>query len=217
MYLSYKLEHHYLLQISLKNWFWFLVAVPPLLAVFRRMAWLNAALLALLGGLALLGAEWARRSRYLLFEPAQLQGPTQVQPPIQADEQVLGWASGPFAVEGKQKYLANEAVRLSYVRSREHILMARFRRTRFLLLARSLKSDVGWWYAFFRPQDVQQVVMGFIWCGLRARPGLALSYHTQDEGRQEETVYLAFPDVETVQRVVADLRVDARGAAFSEA
>ena len=71
MHLSYKLEQHYLLQISLKNWFWFLVAVPPLLAVFRRMAWLNAALLALLGGLALLGTEWARRSRYLIFEPAQ--------------------------------------------------------------------------------------------------------------------------------------------------
>jgi hypothetical protein len=208
MYLCYKLEHHYLLQISLKNWLWFLVVVPPLLAVFRRMGWLNAAILSALGGLILLGTEWARRKEYLIFEPARLPGSRQARAPIEADEHVLGRASGPFAVAGKQKYLADEAVRLSYVRSREHILMARLRRTRFLLFARSLRSDVGWWYAFFKPRDVQRVETGYIWCGLRARPGLALSYRTPDEARDEATVYLAFPDVDTVQRVMADLRVD---------
>jgi hypothetical protein len=208
MYLCYRLEHHYLLQISLRNWLWFLVVVPPLLVVFRRIAWLNAAILSALGGLILLGTEWARRKEYLIFEPARLPGSHQARAPIEADEQVLGWASGPFAVGGKQKYLANEAVRLSYVRSREHILMACLQRTRFLLFARSLNSDVGWWYAFFEPQDVQRVEMGYIWCGLRARPGLVLSYRNPDEGRDEATVYLAFPDADTVQRVMADLRID---------
>jgi hypothetical protein len=156
----------------------------------------------------LIGNEWARRKGYLIFESTPLDQVSEPQSPIKLDEQVVGWAFGPFAVGAKQKYLINVAAQLSYVRTREHIVMARVEKTRFLLLASSANGDAGWWYTFFMPDRVKRVETGYIWCGIKVRPGLALSYQTREMPDQKVTIYLTFADVDRVQRVVADLRID---------
>ena len=92
--------------------------------------------------------------------------------------------------------------------------MVHVRQTRFFLLATSARSEVGWWYAFLEPGRIQAAETGTIWAGLRARPGLALSYWAKELPKQPSTIYLAFADRETVQRVLADLRIDVRQGAI---
>jgi len=225
-YLCYKLEAHYVMQVSLKNWLWLLVVLPPVLAFLRYLSWPIAILVSLVGVLSLLGTLWARRSRYLVFEPAQMGdgGPDLVSSPagmpagtpdaMRVDEQVKCWASGSFAVEGKRRVIVNEVAQVSFVRTREHIVMAYVRRTRFLLLAASSKGEVGWWYVFFMPQLVREVQPGYLSCGLKTRPGLRLGYESKEEPGQVEEVYLAFEDARSVQRMLDNLRRDVAAQAF---
>ena len=52
--LAYKMQHHFFFRISLRNWLWALVVIPPAAALVDRMSWGWAIALAVLG--ALLGA-----------------------------------------------------------------------------------------------------------------------------------------------------------------
>ena len=229
-YLGYKLGNHYLLQISLKNWLWILVVTPALVAVLRRLspraglrdeAWVYAALLSLLALLMLIGVEWARRKGYAVFESASW-GPgtrndvssDRSNPPLKVDEQITGWACGSFGVGGNRKYLVNAQARFSFVRTREHVVVALVKQTRFLLLARSLRKETGWWYVFFRPEHVREVRQGYLSCAFKTRAGVAVSYQPKDQPGQTRTVYLAFADVNTALRVIADLRLDVSPHAF---
>jgi len=223
LYTSYKLKYHYFIQISLRNWLWVLVFAPLVAAFIRRMAWYSAISSSVLGTLLLLGIDWSRRQGYAIFEPAPLGANAEAGPPIQADEQVPCRAFGLFAVGGDRRTMVNEPARISYVSTREHIVMVYLRQTRFLLLTRSEGAEVGCWYAFFTPQDVQRVETGHIQCGIRTQPGLAVRYRSAEEGEdtetrnQVDTVYLAFDDTGTLQRVLDDLRLDVAPGAFGEA
>jgi hypothetical protein len=214
LYWGYKVRHHYLLRISLRNWLWALLVVPPGVAFLRRMSWLTAILLSLLAVLLLVGIEWTRRQGHLVFQPASLDLSTASLTPIAIDEQVPCRASGPFAVSDRRRYMVNEQAWASHVRTREHIVMVYQRRTRFLLLARSLTTDVGYWYAFFFPEHVQRVETGYVVCGIRSRPGLAIRYVSQEERGQAKTVYLQFDNVDALRRVLDDLRVDVAAGAL---
>jgi hypothetical protein len=215
LYTGYKMQTHYLFRISLRNWLWALLVVPPALAALRRMAWLQAILPSLLAALLLAGIEWTRYKGYMIFEPAQLDlSAVPRQPPVKVDEQVPCRASGPFAVGDKRRHIVNERAWISYVRTREHIAMVHLERTRFLLLARSLATDVGYWYVFFTPQHVQHVETGHVLCGIRSRPGLAIRYLSQEKRGQEKTVYLTFDDTDTLRWVLDDLRTDVAVEAF---
>ena len=226
LYLCYKLEVHYVMQVSLRNWLWLLVVLPPVLAFVRSLSWSVAILLSLVGVLLLVGTVWAKRSRYLIFEPAQLgegdpalsSSPAGMQAAkrtaMRVDEQVKCWASGLFAVEGKQRAIVNEAAQVSFVRTREHIVMAYVPRTRFLLLAASSRGEVGWWYTFFMPNLLREVQPGYLSCGLKTRPGLKLGYEPSDEPGQVEEVYLAFENAGAVLRMVDNLRRDVAAQFF---
>ena len=130
--LGYKLQHHYLMRISLRDWLWVLLVAPPAVALLRRLSWIYAILLSLLAALLLAGIEWTRRRGYIIFEPAQLDLSAETLPSLRIDEQVPCRASGLFAVGDKQRYMVNEAAWISYVRTREHIVMVLLKQTRFL-------------------------------------------------------------------------------------
>jgi hypothetical protein len=121
--------------------------------------------------------------------------------------------SGRLGVEGKARALAGERASISFVRTREHIVMAQVRRTRFLLLAPVSKADVGYWYAFFYPGHVQAVRQGTLYCGFSIRPGLELRYAGEEAG-QSVQLYLAFEDLGARQRMLDDLRRDVGQEAF---
>ena len=220
LYASYRLQYHYFFQISLRNWLWALVFTPLVAAFVRGMAWLSAIPLSVLGALLLLGIDWSRRRGYAIFESAPLEANSETRPPVQVDEQVPCRAFGLFSVEGKRRTMVNEPARISYVRTREHIVMLYLKQTRFLLLTRSAGAEVGCWYAFFTPQDVQRMETGHILCGIRARPGLSVRYRSVEEreGKKDrnqiKTVTLAFDDVDTLQRVLDDLKLDGAPSAL---
>jgi hypothetical protein len=221
--LCYKLTYHHLFSISLKRWIWALVVLPPLVALIGQIPWIWAILLSALGVAALLGAESARRKQYILFSatdqpdrPEEAVAWTQTawsaaarvqdrEDALQIDEPLRCWASGRLGVEGKARALAGERASISFVRTREHIVMAQVRRTRFLLLAPVSKADVGYWYAFFYPRQVQTVRLGTLYCGFSARPGLELRYASK-KADPCIRLYLAFEDLDARQRLLDNLR-----------
>jgi hypothetical protein len=222
----YKLTYHHCFAISLKRWIWLWVILPHLVAWIGRLAWVWAILLSALGVAVLVGAEIARRRQYVLFCPAPLDAETSnpsawaahgdapdAGAPLAVDQPLLCWASGLLGVEGKERALAGERASLSFVRTREHIVMAQVQRTRFLLLARVPKADVGYWYAFFYPRQVQSVRLGTLYCGFSKRPGLAL-WVAGEKGGQSARFVLGFEDAVARQRVLDDLRRDVKSEAF---
>ncbi|MBN1642294.1 MAG: hypothetical protein JXA09_13750 [Anaerolineae bacterium] len=213
-YLAYKANHHFFMRISLRNWLWVLLVLPPAAAWLRRLPWSYAIALSALGALLLAGLEWSRRKGYLIFEPGPLPSGADGLPAIVVDEQVPCLASGRFAVSDNERGMVNERAQVSFVRTREHVVMVRLQRTRFLLLTRSLEGEQGWWYVFFAPRQVQRVETGRLIAGLRARPALAIHYTLPEGARGTDTVYLAFPNPDDLQRVLDELRTDVPVEAF---
>jgi hypothetical protein len=219
--LCYKLTYHRLFAISLKHWIWAWVVLPPLVAWIGRLSWPWAISLSVLGAAALAGAERARRQHYILFVPAP-PGPhpwpahpntPPDEDPLCVDQPLLCWASGLLGVEAKERALAGERASISFVRTREHVVMAQVRRTRFLLLAAVSKADVGYWYAFFHPRHVQAVRLGTLYCGFTKRPGLVLTYADEETGPGIR-LYLGFEHAAARQRLLDDLRSDVPQEAF---
>lgn len=214
LYLAYKLQYHYLFQISLRNWLWVLLAAPPAAALVRRLAWIPAISIALLAALLLLGVEASRRLGYMLFESAALDLGTGDQRPIDIEQEIPCRASGHFDVGGKQRVMVSEPAALLKLRTHERVVMARLKRTRFLLLARSAEAEAGCWYVFFTPERVLEIQTGYVLAGYKARHGLAVRYRP---GEQEEpaVVFLGFDDLEVLQRALDDLRRDVPGERFA--
>ncbi len=217
LYLAYKMQNHFFFRISLRDWLWGLVFVPPIAGLLNRLTWPRAIPLSLLGTVLLIGIEWARRQGYLIFVPEDVTAPAGALPLIAVDEQMPCRASGLFAVTGRKRHMVNEHAQISYVRTREHVVMTRLRRTRFLLFARSLAGEAGWWYVFFLPEHVQRVQTGHVLCGLRSRPGLSIRYLCAERGGREEVFVLAFERTDDLRRVLRDLERDAPADAFEGA
>jgi hypothetical protein len=209
-YLCYRLETHYFLNVSLKNWLWVVLVAPPVLSLLGRLSWPLAVPISLLGALLLAGTAWARRGGYVIFD-REAGGDAAGLDPIAVDEQIRCRAYGRFAVNDQERYVIGGEAQFSFVRTREHIVMAWVGRTRFLLLATSLKGAVGWWYVFVTPDRLQAVQPGTLFCGFRERAALSVYYRPEQEPERVQELYLAFEDLETRQRVLEDLCRDAAG------
>lgn len=147
----------------------------------------------------------ARRQGYIIFR----QGKEEATPeftPLVPDEKVLLRATGHFEVSGMRRYFVEVVAAFSTLETREHVVMGWIPPSRFLLLASWPKVEVGMWYIFFKPEAIEEIAVGEVHFGLRARPALRISY--RDKGRQE-TLYLSFDDTLQRQRVLEDLRRDA--------
>jgi hypothetical protein len=215
--ISYRAQTHFLFHISLRNWLWGLVLVPPALSWMHRLSWLYAVPLSLLGALLLAAIEVARRAGFLRFEPAPVSKISAPVVPIQVDEQVSCRVSGHFGVANKQRTMVDEQGQISAVRTRERVVSVRIKQTRFLLLARSLQEETGWWYVFFMPAQVQHIETGCVRCGLRSRHGLAIQYQPAKESAPPEMVYLSFDSIHDLHRVLVGLRMDVPAEAFAQA
>ncbi len=211
--LSYKLENHYLAQISLRNWLWAWVIVPAVLAAFRRLSWWYVIPFSAVGVGAWIGTQVARQKGYLRFVPGPL-NPGADGKPIVVDEKVTVRVCGDFAVGDGKRYMLNEKAFYTFVKTREHVLMAHLERTRFMLLGRSRQIEAGWWYVFFKPAHVVAVQTGHIADGLKAHPALALTLHL-DGNALPATVYLVGEETGTLGRILDDLKRDVPSPAFA--
>jgi hypothetical protein len=187
-----------------------LVRGRPALPVWH---WLVLVLIVLgvVGLIVLRGA--AARAGYVRFthQPA-LAAPASLT--LAPDDKEAAFASGRFEVEGKEGRHANLIAYWRTFGSREHAVMAIQHPSRFAL--GSLPSDrIGMWYAFFKPEDIEEIAAGTVAFGGVLRPGLKIVYRRpppQDGKRPKqpvrEVLHLAFEAEPARDRVWADLLAD---------
>lgn len=203
--LSYQIEHHYFMRISLRSWLWAVILLPLGAAAVGRLSWTPATVVSALGLLLWALGEGAKRRGYALFVPDPVTPP--VSPPLlDVDEPLACRASGTFAVGGNERAMLNESARVFYVRTCEHVVQVYLQPSRFLFLAPSLPGEEGYWYVFFQPSCIEQLQVGETQRGLRWDPALAITYHSPDRDGQRETVYLAFSALDSLHRILAELR-----------
>ncbi len=227
----YNLERHRLFNVPLRRWFILLcLALPAALWLGAWGAsWIAAAVVTLGAVVALAAVWWAGRRRYVRFvesptEPHSEEAGTPAggespnsdtgdqspapasEPPLPAMSKVPVRATGFFEVGGMRRYFVETPASYTTFETREHCVMTQIPSTRFLLLGKSNRREVGWWYTFFQPGMIRSVTSGWLHFGLRPRPALQLQISA--DGR-DEVLYLSFDDEATRSIVLADLRHDA--------
>jgi hypothetical protein len=213
--LAYRLHHHFWLAWPISRWLG--LAFVVLASVAARVWWPNPgpAAAILLAWLAYLGLmALAARSRYLHFRAlpgaaARLQEEGTA-PPLGKLEMVPARASGWFTVEGQGQHYVDLDADFETTGSREHIVLARVRPSRFLLLGRWPGHELGWWYIFVQPGAIRGLSLGHLHFGLRRSLGLRLDYAFKTDRKERiESVFLTFSDAATLRRVWEDLVRDA--------
>ena len=214
---SYRLQRHIRFGQPLARWLGLVLLVLAGWSLHRwwPFAWQPALLIGLFLAYVLL-LVWAARSGYVRFTPGPspdgLSGAESApdpEPPLRPEELVPVRVSGWFTVEGQDQYFVDVEAGIETVETREHIVMACIKPTRFLLLGRWPKRDTGWWYIFFRPSTIQEIHTGHLTFGARSRQGLRIVY-APDAGTVQ-TLYLGFEDPVALRRVWDDLMLDVGG------
>ncbi|MGQ9456719.1 MAG: hypothetical protein ACUVWW_03005 [Anaerolineae bacterium] len=153
--------------------------------------------------LSLLG----RLTGYVRFRQTPLPPPAKPPVPLVPTDKVAHRASGWFEVEGKRRYLVEVPAWFRTFETREHAVMAYVAPSRFFP-GHWPEHEVGMWYIFFLPQQIQRVEAGEVLFGARPRLGLRVEYRDKD---RTETVLLSFDSEDDRQRIYADLVRDAHG------
>ncbi len=92
----------------------------------------------------------------------------------------------------------------------EHCIMIQVPFTRFLLLGKSRKNELGWWYTFFKPSAIHSMANGCLYFGPHPHPAVCLEIAGIDDA-EDEILYLSFEDEASRSLVVADLKSDMAG------
>jgi hypothetical protein len=205
---SYQLNRHRIGPLRLN-------LVPLLFALASGLIWWKmgglpgkqATLIIALCLLLVLVTLLAKRQGFIVFREREgTLPPAPDLPELAPDEKVAVRATGLFEVRDRQRYLVEVTADFATMETKEHIVMGRMLDPRFLLGAP--KDDAGWWYIFFKPHTIREIEVGQVHFGLRSRPAIKLTYRTS-EGKAEP-VYLSFDESLQMQRVLEDLRRDAK-------
>lgn len=113
-------------------------------------------------------------------------------------------ASGWFTVEGKEQYLVDIEADLRATGSAERIIVGRVHPSRFLLLGRWPRGELGWWYLFLKPEAIREMQVGYLNFGLRARASLRLVCDSDKEGVRQ--AFISSTDAPVIKRVWDSLR-----------
>lgn len=146
---------------------------------------------------------WAARQQYVHFGTSSgtraLLQDIGSAPSLHVNEDVPVRASGWFHVEGRDGYFLDIEADFKTTATGEHIVMGRVHPSRFLLLGRWPKGEVGWWYVFCQPSTIQEVKVGYLHFG--PRPYLALRVTYTPEGKASQAIYFTTKDAITLRRL----------------
>jgi hypothetical protein len=170
-----------------------------LIVRYFRQPWPFSPVVLVLLAIWCVGALLLKTRNFVIFRPSDEAAPSrQLLPPFQ---KIAVRASGLFEIRVHKRYLVNEPSFLEATELGDRVLMAKLRPLSILGLARTPAEEWGWWYLFFRVEEIASVTSGYLYFGLRRRPALKLRHH----GKHPDTV-LSFPDRDARDRVAADLR-----------
>lgn len=217
-WLLHNLDHHYFIEIRLRTWLnWGLALLAVLALLGRFPGSYAAAIFFVLLILALsLSSRWARRRYYIHFVPEKHPEPPEDTPaPLWPEDKLLHHASGHFEVEGKEGDWTRLIAYYRTFETREHAIMARRTPTQFLKLGRLDPETLGMWYIFITPENLQGVSAGVSYYHQGPRPALRLHYQRFDEKERPilDIAYLHFATEADRARVLADLLLDQGGPA----
>ncbi len=177
-----------------------------------------AALLVTLGAVGVLAATWwAVRRHFARFEEhgdaeeiAKRAEKQSVASPLPAMSKIRVCATGFFEVGGMRRYFVETPADYTTFETGEHCIMIQVPFTRFLLLGKSRKNELGWWYTFFQPSVIHSIASGCLYFGPHPRPALRLEIAGTDD-TEDESLYLSFEDEASRSLVLADLKYDTPG------
>ncbi len=209
--LVYHLSRHYLLGWTLNRWTILGLLISPfvlLLIPFQSplWPWLLFGLLLFFNLSSIIGVWWIRRRGFLRFEPEALESdiaPT----PLPFPDKIPLNASGNFAVESMIRSFVEERGHYQAFKTRERVIMVPMPHTRYVLLALSSETEIGWWYIFFKPNMIKHYEPGRLCFGPHMRPALRLTYLPEDR-ETPETIYLSFDTLAHRNQMLADLLTD---------
>ncbi len=208
--LAYLLRNHLWLAWPLSRWLGVLIFAATVLVAFRSRPSIWPALLpAVLLLLYIAFLVWAGLQGYVRFRvdaDAILPKGEQVAHTPNPKELIPVRASGWFTVEGKEQYLVDIEADLRATGSGERIIMGRVHPSRFLLLGRWPRGELGWWYLFLKPEAIREMQVGYLHFGLRARACLRLVYDSGKEGMRQ--AFISSTDAPVIKRVWDNLRPD---------
>lgn len=132
------------------------------------------------------------------------------------DDKIPLHVTGYFSVEGKWQRFTWLPGFYRVFATRERALLCQTQSTRFLRIAQWPGDEVGMWYIFFMPSDVENVRWGELHFGREPRSALAIEYRVTVPARSRlgreatvtETIYLAAQRAEDLTLVLADLLHD---------
>ena len=217
-WLLYNLDNHYFIEVRLRTWLnWALALLAMLALLIRAPGSLAVAIFFLLIIIFLsLSSRWARRRYYIHFVPEQNPAPhAAAAAPFQPEDKLLHHASGHFIVEDKEGDWTRLVAYYRTFETREHAIMARRTPTQFLKVGQVNPETLGMWYIFISPENLLDVTPGRIYFGGEGEPGLRLRWRRFDEkGRPVESfAFLHFDSEPDRRRVQADLLLDMGGPA----
>jgi len=143
----------------------------------------------------------AHAQRYLVYRPKGLVLPEDTSELV-ADEKLRLRGSGFFAVSDMVRYLVEIPVFVWCTQLGEYVLAAQVRPLNFLGVGVPL-GEGGWWYIFFKPEQVLDWSSGELAFGLGWRPAVQIIYRTE-QGPQ--TLHLSCEDAGPLAILIKTLR-----------
>lgn len=171
---------------------------------------MGIALLLWVGQLAL---GWRyQRQRYVSFSAEPQPEPQGV--PLDPTEKLPIYATGLLGVEGRyQQYTVLPGFYRTFATG-EHAVLCLVQDRKWLGLLTWPADEIGMWYAFIQPSDIQQLTWGTLHFGEKDYPALALEYtleippspRRKEPEYRRETLYLTTPNSQDMLRLYVDLR-----------
>lgn len=211
--LFYRLHRYHVWDVPAGRW---LVMGLLLLAGAMTVGWLPGGWVAGSGLLALVLLYWAvgsswRRRGYVAF--AESPRPEVTPNPLAPSAKLPIRASGFFGVEGKHAHFTWLQGYFRTFATREHALLCLVQPDRVGLIASWPEKDIGMWYLFVKPGEVDRVRWGQVRYGGEALTCIAVDHHLtipktgrfSRERTLHKTAYIAVPQEADALAILADL------------
>lgn len=197
---------------------WLLIGLLLLIPLWRIMQWPGGwwvappVLLLWAGGLGWL--HYWRNRDYIQFLPMTL--PTVKPEPLEPQDKIPVYVTGYFTVEEKENRFTWLPGFFRTFATREHALLCQVAPQPRRRIGRWPEEDLGLWYIFFRPEEIQTLAWGTLYFGRIPQSAIAVTYQRtipkkgwfRPERIVEEVIYIVVETDADGHRLLADLTYD---------